>query len=115
MVTHSRRRVVVDLFDPAVRIAVAFEAHRLGGEVRARALEAVDEQHRAAFELPRVSSGHSRQHERAGGERAEQQTQPPAVRKSIPRTGPAHVSPLSPTPMAGCLTVQSAGTYQNKV
>ena len=96
MVTHGRRRVVVDLFDPAVRIAVAFKAHRLGGEVRARALEPVDDQDRTAFELPRVSRGHSRLHQRAGGEGAEQQTQPPAVHTSIPRMGPAHVSPLSP-------------------
>ena len=53
------QRVVVERFDPAVRVAVAFEAHLLRGEVRAGALNAVHEQHGTAFVGRRIRPLHA--------------------------------------------------------
>ena len=73
LVTYGRCRVVVDLVDPAPRVAVAFKAHLLRREIRARALEAVDEQHRAAFEGRRARDRRCGQLQSAAGQGSEKQ------------------------------------------
>ena len=91
LVTDGARRVVVDLVDPGRRVAVALEAQRLRLELRARALDAMDEEDGVVSE--RVSRASAGQYQHAAGESGEQQAQQFAMREPAPNRDAPHVVP----------------------